>query len=62
MTIVMCMNLGFAWGEPVSDPPTVPGVEVSVPKNRLHFAVPDRRRMHMQVPENRVHVHVPDED
>ena len=41
--------------------PSVPGLEFTVPENRLHFAVPVNR-MHYTLPDNRLHFAVPEED
>ena len=41
--------------------PTVPGMEFTLPDNRLHFAVPVNR-MHYTLPDNRLHFAVPEED
>ncbi len=41
--------------------PTVPGLEVTMPVNRMHYTMPENR-MHHTMPENRMHYTIPEED
>ena len=46
---------------PTSTPPTVPGLEFTMPQNRLHFDVPENR-MQYTLPVNRLHFSMREED
>jgi hypothetical protein len=41
--------------------PTVPGLEFTLPTNRLHFVVRENR-LHYTIPTNRMHFTIPEED
>lgn len=41
--------------------PTQPGLEFTLPENRMHFDFPENR-MHFECPENRMHFDIPEED
>ena len=54
------MNMGFAGGAGVTAP-TQPGLEFTLPANRMHFEFPENR-MHHTLPINRLHFEIPEED
>ncbi|HDZ20080.1 MAG TPA: hypothetical protein ENH78_02150 [Phycisphaerae bacterium] len=41
--------------------PTIPGLEWTMPENRMHYE-PPINRMHYAMPENRIHFTMPEED
>lgn len=41
--------------------PSVPGLEFTLPENRMHFVLPDNLP-HATLPENRMHFVIPEED
>ena len=41
--------------------PDQPGLEFTIPENRMHYTMPVNR-MHHTVPENRMHHTIPEED
>ena len=56
--LLWVMNMGFAGGPVV---PTVPGLEYTLPDNRLHYTLDDNK-LHFTMPDNRLHFTLPEED
>ena len=50
--IALVVVRGYSIGSIVV--PTVPGMEWTLPENRLHFTLPEDR-LHYDLPENRLH-------
>lgn len=51
------LNLDFAGGVGI-EAPTVPGLEFTLPTNRLHYEIPENR-LHYTLPINRMHFTIP---
>ncbi len=49
------------WSGDLATPPSDPGLEFTLPENRMHFELPTNR-MHFELPENRMHFEMAEED